>query len=49
MARRLKYLPMTAAARELIEQILDLGIVPRNKRPDAAHLAVSAAQGWITC
>ena len=42
MVRRLRYLPATREVYILIEDIMRLGLVPANKRGDAAHLATSA-------
>ncbi len=42
MARRLRYLPSTSAAKELAKEILRLMIVPPKKEADAAHLAIAA-------
>lgn len=43
MVQRLRYLPITAAVRELIEEIMKRKLVPPNKTGDAAHLAMTAA------
>jgi predicted nucleic acid-binding protein len=41
--RRLKYLPVTKAVRELASEFIARGVIPREKPRDAAHLAVAAA------
>ena len=41
MARRLRYLPSTPAAKELAKEILRLMIVPPKKEADAAHLGIA--------
>jgi len=43
MVRRLRFLPVTAAARELTDEIMRRKLVPPNKTGDAAHLAIAAA------
>ena len=43
MVQRLNYLPITSEASELVDQILEIGIVPANKPRDALQMAVSAA------
>jgi len=45
MVRRLRYLPVITAARDLIEAILRYKVVPANKAVDAAHLAIAAIHG----
>jgi hypothetical protein len=42
MVRRLRYLRVTKAARDVVQDILRGKIVPVNKAADAAHLAISA-------
>src|SRR5205085_740541 len=41
--RRPRFLPVTAAARKLTEEIMRRKLVPPNKTGDAAHLAIAAA------
>jgi hypothetical protein len=43
MVRRLAFLPMTSASRELFDALMALGAVPDTKRGDAVQMAVSAA------
>ncbi len=45
MIRRLRYLPVTTAVRDLLEELVERGLVPPTKAGDAAHLAVSASHG----
>ena len=45
MVRRLCYLPVTVATRELLDEIQQRRIVPLGKGTDAAHLAISAIHG----
>jgi hypothetical protein len=45
MVRRIRYLTITTAVRELIEEIVRRKLVPPNKTGDAVHLAISAAHG----
>jgi len=40
--RRLKYLPVTKAVRELAQEFLTQGVIPREKPGDAMHLAIAA-------
>jgi hypothetical protein len=42
MVRRLRYLTVTAAFRDLLEEIVRLRLVPPSKSADAAHLAIAA-------
>jgi hypothetical protein len=43
--RRLRFLPVTSDVRELIVEIVRLGIVPESKESDAAHLGIAAGHG----
>lgn len=45
MVRRLKYLPITATAREMVARLLLKDVVPANKPGDAFQMAVCAIQG----
>ena len=45
MVRRQPYLSPGADVRELLDAIIDHGIVPANKSADAAHLAISTVHG----
>jgi hypothetical protein len=42
MVRQLRYLPVTAAVKQLAKQIVRLAIVAPKKAADAAHLAIAA-------
>ena len=45
MIRRIRYLSVTTAVRDLMDAIVQGKLVPPNKAGDAAHLAISAAHG----
>ena len=44
MVRRLAFLPMTHASRELFDALTAFGVVPDTKRGDAVQMAVSAVE-----
>jgi hypothetical protein len=45
MVRPLRYLPVTAPVRELLEALVARAVVPPTKAADAAHLAISTVHG----
>lgn len=45
MISRLRYLPVTKSATDLIDKLLERGLVPETKPGDAAHLAISTSHG----
>jgi hypothetical protein len=43
MVRRLRYLPATKQVKEIAKELMDRGLVPRNKPGDAEHLAIATS------
>jgi hypothetical protein len=45
MIRRIRYLTVTNSVKDLMDEILERGLVPETKPGDAAHLAISTSHG----